>query len=674
MKNQTCPCLAALLVALATPVLAQAPAPPAQGARDDRPAPGIEELARLDHLPLLKQSVEVGMVSSYDRTGGNDDGFSGKFSFLRKEPAGLVIADLEGPGLIYRLHTPTPTDDLVEFYFDGETTPRLRLTVNELFAGTRAPFLAPLVGAGSGGRYAYVPIPYRRSCKVVLKAGTFQFYDINFARFPAGFPIDTYQDAPSPAFLSALERARALVGSAPGADLSRAVAPAGARLETTRTSAALLPGKTLTLFETSRPGRIAGIRLAPARTLAGKARDILIRAYWDGASKPAIDCPVGDFFGASFGEPAVESLLVGTVASTDTDYVYFPMPFERSARIELVSERASGPPIEVTAEVTSAPLGKAAGEARFHCLWSRENPTRDGVPFTYLRSAGRGHVVGVILQAQGMEPGGTTFFEGDDVAVIDGRLAIPGTGSEDSFNGGWYDVPGRWEARRSYPLSGCLDYKKPLGRTGGYRLLLTDSYAYNDSIDYTIEHGPEKNSVPTDYTSVVFFYSLDPPSPGPAVAPVAARRVADPARVVFVPGWNVPLHTSSLENAALGKRTTKIGDRQVRYLSLETTGDDVFGPHHVSFVCDLPAAGRYKVGVKAVLGPDQGILRVFRNDLPAGEPANLYAPQRSVSGTLPLGTFEMEAGPNTVFLYLAGKDARSAGVNFELVEIVFERM
>ena len=62
-----------------------------------------------------------------------------------------------------------------------------------------------------------------------------------------------------------------------------------------------------------------------------------------------------------------------------------------------------------------------------------------------------------------------TFFEGDDQATIDGVLAVHGTGSEDFFNGGWYDVPGRWEDRVSLPFSGSLDFKRHLGRTGGYR-------------------------------------------------------------------------------------------------------------------------------------------------------------------------------------------------------------
>ncbi len=58
-------------------------------------------------------------------------------------------------------------------------------------------------------------------------------------------------------------------------------------------------------------------------------------------------------------------------------------------------------------------------------------------------------------------------------------------------------------------MSGCLDYKKPQARTGGYRFFLLDSYAYAKSIDYTIEHGPEGNAVPTDYASVVLFYAQD---------------------------------------------------------------------------------------------------------------------------------------------------------------------
>ena len=82
---------------------------------------GVDQISRLDLLPAIKRTIKIGAVTSYDRTEGNDDGFSGKYSFIRKEGDGLVIADLKGPGCITRIHTPTPTDDPLEFYFDGES-------------------------------------------------------------------------------------------------------------------------------------------------------------------------------------------------------------------------------------------------------------------------------------------------------------------------------------------------------------------------------------------------------------------------------------------------------------------------------------------------------------------------------------------------------------------------
>jgi hypothetical protein len=631
---------------------------------------GIDEFSRLDLLPRLRQSVKVGLVSSYDRTGGNDDGFSGKYSYVRKEPGGLVLADFKGPGVVTRIHTPTPTDDLLEFYFDGEAAPRIRMKMTDLYDGTHPPFLAPLVVTGAGGYTSYVPLTFRKSCKIFLRAEQFKFYDINYAEYPPDFDLPTFENPPSADFLRGFDAAAKLFART-GSDISDALAPPGAAVSRTFVQASLPPGGTVTLFKSSRPGRILGLRLGPASALAGIGRDILLRMYWDGAAEPAVDCPAGDFLGASFGEPAARSLLLG--ADEDTSYAYFPMPFARSARVELVSERSSGPPIAVRAEIAHAPVGKAADEGRFYAHWRRENPCTEGVPFTYLRTTGRGHVVGVMLQAQGVESGSTPFFEGDDRAEIDGEIAIFGTGSEDSFNGGYYDIPGRWETRTLLPLSGCLDYKKALARTGGYRFMITDAYAYAKSIDYTIEHGPEGNAVPTDYASVVFFYSQDPPPPAPPLPAASARKVAGLGRIIFTPGWNVPIRTTSLRNAVWTKIAERVGKDDVRYFSMRTSGPYRYG-HHVSFICDLPEPGKFKISVKAVLGPDQGILRVFERDRPAGEPANLYAATRALSEPLPLGVFDMRRGENVVYLHLTGADPRSKGVGFDLVEIIFERM
>ncbi|HEX7585927.1 MAG TPA: hypothetical protein VF373_14660, partial [Prolixibacteraceae bacterium] len=87
----------------------------------------ILKLARIDLLPQFQKDEAVKELSSYDRTGGNDDGFSGKYSYLRKENGTLVIAEIKGSGVIQRISTPTPSEDTIQFYMDGEKTPRIEM-------------------------------------------------------------------------------------------------------------------------------------------------------------------------------------------------------------------------------------------------------------------------------------------------------------------------------------------------------------------------------------------------------------------------------------------------------------------------------------------------------------------------------------------------------------------
>jgi len=635
----------------------------------DVPAIGIAELHRLDLLPRFRQSARISMVSSYDRMGGNDDGFSGRYSFVRKEGDGLVLADLKGPGVITRMWTPTPTDDPLEFYFDGETEPRLRLRFRQLFDGTRPPFVSPVVGYGAGGFWSYVPLTYQKSCKVVMRAPRVQFYQINYATHPEGTPVETFRpDAAG--FGEHLAKAQRLF-AATGTDLTAMAAPEAAETKTTRVSRTLAPGKAVTLFEAKRGGRVTGLRLSPASAFAGKDRSTLLRITWDGEKEPAVLSPVGDFFGYSWGEPATRSLLLGTAG--DTNYAYFPMPFDRRAKIELVSENPNAAPVEVRAEVVSTDVPRREDEGRFYALWRRENPTTTGKPFTFIDTEGRGHVVGVALQAQGLESGATLFFEGDDQATIDGELAAHGTGSEDFFNGGWYDVPGRWESRVSFPLTGSLDYKKHLGRTGAYRFFLTDAYAFKKSIRLTIEHGPEGNAIPTDYAGVTYLYSEARPTMPWTMPAVADRAVRDLSSLVFTPGWNVPLHAFSFQNATLTKKNERIGGQEVRYLSMRAEGGDVFGEHHLAFLCEMPTAGRYRVSLEAVQGPDQARVQLSENERAIGEVVDLFAAERRKSAVLPLGVLELKEGTNPVFLKIVGKNAASTGLGVDLVTLRFER-
>jgi hypothetical protein len=637
---------------------------------DDVPAPGLGQLGRLDLLPQLKTSIVVGSVSSYDRTGGNDDGFSGKYSFVRKEEGGLVIADLQGPGIIYRFTTPTPSDDLVEFYFDGETAPRIRVQFREMFTGAQPPFEAPLVGYGAGGFYSYVPLPFKKSCKVLVRGERVQFYQLNYARYADDAPIATWTSTPSSEEMQQRERALALFGST-GRDLASQAAPPDATLTVHSQQVSLRPGTAATLLDAQSGGRIVGLRLAPAAALAGKDRDIVLRITWDGAEQPAVLCPAGDFFGYAWGRPAARSLLVGTDA--DVNYCYFPMPFDKSAKVELVSDRPDGPPVELHADVITADVPRRENEGRFCAVWRRENPTTKGQPFTFVAAQGQGHVVGCLLQAQGMVPGETPFFEGDDETTLDGETTIRGTGSEDFFNGGWYDVPDRWERNFSFPLSGCLDYQKPLGRSGGYRLMLGDALAFRQSVLQTIEHAPEKNAIAADYVGVTYLYLATAPSWDSALPAVAERRVVDPTRVVFKPAWAVPIRAFTFRNATLTKLDEELNGTRVGFLRMQAAENDWFGAPFIALECPLPAAGKYRISIEAIEGPAQAVVQLFRNEMPAGPAVDFFAEKRAARSLASLGTIDALEGSNTLMLKLVRKHEKSSGFGLDLATIVCER-
>jgi hypothetical protein len=631
---------------------------------------GMEELYRVDLLPQLKRSIHVGSVSSYDRTGGNDDGFSGKHSFVAREAGSLVIADLEGPGILYRIWTPTPTDDLVEFFFDGESKPRIRVRFRDLFTGKEAPFISPLVGSGAGGFYSYVPLSFRKSCKVVVRAERLQFYQINYARYPDDAPIRTYMASRSTEDRLHQTKAAAFFASS-GSDASALGIPGGIVPATHRANVSLQPGATATLFETQEPGRIVGIRLAPATALAGKRRDLLLRIRWDDEAEPAVLCPLGDFFGYAWGQPATRSLLVGT--NDDVNYCYFPMPFDEKAKIELVSEASDGPPVDIRCEVVHASVRRRGDEGKFYAVWRRENPTTLGVPFTFLDMEGAGHVVGCILQSQGMVSGNTYFFEGDDQTTIDGQTTIHGTGSEDFFNGGWYDVAGRWEKRLSFPLSGCLGYQKHLGRTGGYRLMLGDAYAFRQSIRHTIEHAPTENNLETDYCGLTYLYLREPPTATEPLPSAEQRKVVDFDRIVFTPSWAVPIHAFTFRGATITKMDEQIDGQTTGFLRFTAEGPDWVGPPFISLVCEIPAAGSYKVSIEAVKGPGQAQVQLFQDREAAGPAVDLYAAERTRSELLDLGTLSLDEGPINLMFKLVGKDERSRGLGLDLITIQCER-
>jgi len=150
---------------------------------------------------------KAGMISTYDRTGGNQDW--GSFSGIGRDGM-LTIADLKGPGRVTRFWMTNVPAERFLFFLDGETEPRLSFTKQEL-AGNAFPFIFPLAGRGSGGWHSYLPLPYAKSLKIVVKVragerNAMPFYQINYETYPSRAKVRSFPGTMSPPERELLEK------------------------------------------------------------------------------------------------------------------------------------------------------------------------------------------------------------------------------------------------------------------------------------------------------------------------------------------------------------------------------------------------------------------------------------------------------------------------------------
>lgn len=459
----------------------------------------LEKLSTFDKLPQYVDDTKLLQVSSYDTTGGNNDGFSGKYSFIRKtEDSSLVIFEAKGKGVINRIWTPTPTTDTLDFYFGESQKPQYSIRFLDLFSGKVFPFEAPLCGNEVGGYYSYFPIPFNNGCKIILRGKKLEFYQIQHTIYPDDQEVENFNVSDVNTIKDQL---KTLVETWD----KPLIIKADKKIHVEKV---LAPGQSITLADFYEGGRIMGFQLSHADLYEGLQKQVDIKITYDDETTAAIYMPIADFYGYAFGKTSMQSVLMGT--KDNVNYFKYPMPYDNKARVELIYRKlgAGEKNIPIVADIYwSADKRKSKKEGKLYAYWNKNSNPALGEPHVLLEGNGRGHYVGTILQAQGLNPGMTLFFEGDDVTIIDGEMRVHGTGSEDYFNGGWYALLDRWDRGISLPLYGALDYSLPYARTGGYRLFIADKMPFTNDIQHTIEHGPEDNNMPVDYTSVALYYA-----------------------------------------------------------------------------------------------------------------------------------------------------------------------
>ena len=300
-------------------------------------------------------------------------------------------------------------------------------------------------------------------------------------------------------------------------------------------SARFNSSKRVVVADLAGPGRITMMHFAMPEALKLN-RDLLLRMYWDGETSPSVDVPLVDFFCDPAGtREEVNTALVNKRRGFNS---YFPMPFRKAAKIELVYDGPVEPGEQLWkimpcySYVMYRMLEKAANEAAyFHASWRQEGLLLGKRDYLALDAKGRGKFVGWNVTMR--KPGRADYpVDQNEKFYIDGEAApsIEFQGIEDSFGFSWGFPP----TESQFPLTGFYKYFKG---AMGYRFFTQDAIGFEKSLRVTIGFGVNEDPVfkreyskpgnTLQLSSTVYWYQLEPHAALPAM-PSAIERAPAP--------------------------------------------------------------------------------------------------------------------------------------------------
>jgi len=489
---------------------------------------GVGSLDYLETLPLMRDLVICREASSHDKKGGNDNGFSNKAEWVRRDSGpSAVILDVAGPGSLKSFwyswindpHYPKALDKFMawqvgkgRFFFNDDKKPGLAVPLSRMI-GT-APQAYPLAlpaEDSTGGYITYVPINYQDGLRITVDGAGLPmfFYHFWYHTYPKGTKVTEWKGDED---LSPILRLW---------DPEFAIQPA-AGLSKEFQNLTVQPGLSSKLLSLEKGGRVMCIRMKlPENERA--LRTTWLKAFWDRDDRPSMEAPLSLLFAvqnrfAQDPKAKKESVrLKGLVAGQDRQGMYYfrlPMPFKESAVLSL-ENRGESPVaiekiiIEYDQKVLKG-LGRDAGYLKTQHRKSRDlTPGRD---YLLAELQGRGHIVGSVMA---VEDASVNFLEGDERIYTDGGRSplVIGDATETYFNGSWYFCDHAF----SCPLHGAPTFNHLSGKLNlstvsitMYRFHLSDMVPFRSRARFSIQHGPY-NNVPGNYESLVFYYGIDEP-------------------------------------------------------------------------------------------------------------------------------------------------------------------
>jgi hypothetical protein len=581
----------------------------------------VDEMADLDRL-TQPADYTCRQFSSYDRASTTPDDPATWFAngdcghYLREEQGEFVLAEAAGPGVIVRIWSANPAGE-VRVYLDGKVA--LRADFAALLTGKVEPFEPPFGELTARGATLYFPFPYAKSMKVTTTKGG-QYYHVDYRTYAAGTALETFDAPPREAMRRAAAR------------LARCD-PAGAPADETDAFAGaidLAGPRTITRFELTK--------------IEGDLRRATIRMSFDG--EPGVFAPLGDFFGTAPGENRFRTLALGTW------YCAFPMPFAKSARIEVLGAKVVG---RVLSRAGAAPF-------RFHAWWRGRarlatRPMRD---WTILRGEGRGRYVGTALFVR--NPVRAWWGEGDEKVYVDGERFPSwfGTGTEDYFGYAWCATD---LFEHAYHAQSLCEGPANKGSSAVARLHVLDDIPFARAIRFDLEvwHWADCE---VGWATIAYWYAEPGFHGALEEAPDAEREL------IAVPPPRAVAGAIEGESLAVLEQTGGVAERQ----DMEIFGEGWSGGAHLWWRGARPGdrlklafaakgAGRRKVFLAMTKAPDYGIVRISVNGEVLAPAFDLFSEKVEPAGER---TFDADLvdGANTLELEIVGTNPRARPQNF----------